>query len=297
MQQQQHVPRQVQPLPYPSLASSLLPQIKETEAVLEKALAELDTIHNWSANDVNHEHLLQTILSLKCSIPLWRQSMFTKLQQLWMNSTTQYGQYRGQIDAMLRKRHVAEILTVFPSLRSVPAEATCEASESALLTADERRVFCHLRSLGVGYDKQLEGPKLRLTALCLGQDREREVFDRMSMAHGDQILAAKQDDVARLNEHLRRSDQLLEALVQAAERKVAAAARHTTANMAASSSSAVGAGGGGVSYKPHHSPRGVRNQGGSEGLGGGRGGPSSARSDRTQVTSLRPMPPAAPLQQ
>ena len=286
------VARQVQQLPYPSLASSLLPQIHETESVLERALTELDQIHNWSAQDVNHEPLLHSTIALKATIPLWRQSMYTKLQQLWMDSTTQYGSYRGLIDTTLRKRHVSELNCVFPSLRSAPVESS-EVLENSLLTADERRVMNHLRSLGLGYDKLLEGPKLRLTSLCLGQDREREVFDRISMSHGEQILAAKQDDVNRLGEHLKRTDNLLEALMQAVDRKVAAASRAVPSGVAYRH-------GGGVALPPSVASSNQQQQGG----GGGsvknphqtswRGGSSSARSDRTQVTQLKPMQPVPP---
>lgn len=267
--QYQSVSVAVPSIPYPSLVASLLPELRQTEEDLTHMLAGIEQIPLWSAASVNHESLLHGIAETKEQIHEWKNALQRNLVAQWMTATNEYNHYKGSVDQVLRKRHAAEIQLLFPALKHAEKASQLDPTQLMMMPEEERSVRHHLCALGFGYDKTAEGGNKRVTKLVKQQEKERSLFESTVLRHGDQLLAAKKSDIARLQQEMKESEALLTAIVTAAESKVAAASRSKATALYLPTKS-----------QPHPpSASGPTQQ---------RGGAHSARSDRTQRHAVSP---------
>lgn len=215
-------------IPYPSLAAKLRPELQDMGNFLEAAAAEVDPISLWDGTATNHEQLLVSLKEISGKIVEWKTAIRNKLLGLWMSSSAEYNAYRSKINRALRKRHYAEVTFLFPQLVNAERSVDLDHATLLMMPEEERGVRQHLGALGLGYDRSLEGPSLRITALIRKQMKERSVFDTTSHAHGEQLIAAKKNDFALLDKEIAKVESTLTHLTSSVEGKITAATKMGT---------------------------------------------------------------------
>ena len=204
--------------PAPSLVGQLYDMVEETTKSARDSLLQLDDISNWDANEINHGELLQSVETIKGQLKDWRQAFINKLRTMWLEQTKEYNDYKRKVESTLKIRHCSELDVAFPQLR----DTATDIDLSGCSPYDEETKFKqHLFQLGFKFD----GESRRLQGLCRRQLHEATVFAKLTLAHSERLLHAKQADEQKLQALIQKPQEQLELLVQAVEKKISASNR------------------------------------------------------------------------